>query len=207
MEFLTVALLHFFAVSSPGPDFVLVTRQSLRSGRRAALLTSLGIGSGILIHSLAAITGLTLIISSQPFLFLCLKILASLYILYLGIMSVLTPSHTFKSSEASVGRFFNSFVIGFLTNVLNPKAIIFFITLFSIILDSSTTRLVLGLYGLYMALATFVWFVMISFIFTNKNLTNRYMSSIPVFEKITGVILILIAIQIFIYELPQIYGQ
>ena len=64
-EFITVVLLHMFAVMSPGPDFFLITRQSLRYGRQVAIWSALGIGSGILVHSLMAITGILLLITSN----------------------------------------------------------------------------------------------------------------------------------------------
>jgi len=205
MEFFTVALLHFFAVSSPGPDFILVTRQAIKLGRKAAIYTSLGIGIGILIHSLAAITGLTLLISSNPYLFLCMKLAASLYLFYLGLMSIIQTSETGKDIATRDSSELNSFLIGFITNVLNPKAIIFFVTLFSIVLNNSTSAALLTFYGLYMSAATFLWFLLISYVFTNKNLIEKYFYVLPAFEKIIGILLIIIASQIFIYELPNLY--
>ena len=205
MEFFTVALLHFFAVSSPGPDFILVTRQAIKLGRKAAIYTSLGIGIGILIHSLAAIMGLTLIISSNPYLFLCMKLAASLYLFYLGLMSIIQTSETGNEIESRDSSELNSFLIGFITNVLNPKAIIFFVTLFSIVLNNSTSAAFLTIYGLYMSAATFLWFLLISYVFTNKNLIEKYFYVLPAFEKIIGILLIIIASQIFIYELPNLY--
>ena len=205
MEFFTVALLHFFAVSSPGPDFILVTRQAIKLGRKAAIYTSLGIGIGILIHSLAAITGLTLLISSNPYLFLCMKLAASLYLFYLGLMSIIQTSETAKDISTRDSSELNSFLIGFITNVLNPKAIIFFVTLFSIVLNNSTSAALLTFYGLYMSAATFLWFLLISYVFTNKNLIEKYFYVLPAFEKIIGILLIIIASQIFIYELPNLY--
>jgi threonine/homoserine/homoserine lactone efflux protein len=205
MEFFTVALLHFFAVSSPGPDFILVTRQAIKLGRKAAIYTSLGIGIGILIHSLAAITGLTLIISSNPYFFLCMKLAASLYLFYLGLMSIIQTSETGNEIESRDSSELNSFLIGFITNVLNPKAIIFFVTLFSIVLNNSTSAALLTIYGLYMSAATFLWFLLISYVFTNKNLIEKYFYVLPAFEKIIGILLIIIASQIFIYELPNLY--
>jgi len=205
MEFFTVALLHFFAVSSPGPDFILVTRQAIKLGRKAAIYTSLGIGIGILIHSLAAITGLTLLISSNPYLFLCMKLAASLYLFYLGLMSIIQTSETGKDISTRDSSELNSFLIGFITNVLNPKAIIFFVTLFSIVLNNSTSAALLTFYGLYMSAATFLWFLLISYVFTNKNLIEKYFYVLPAFEKIIGILLIIIASQIFIYELPNLY--
>jgi len=205
MEFFTVALLHFFAVSSPGPDFILVTRQAIKLGRKAAIYTSLGIGIGILIHSLAAITGLTLLISSNPYLFLCMKLAASLYLFYLGLMSIIQTSETGNDIATKDSSELNSFLIGFITNVLNPKAIIFFVTLFSIVLNNSTSAALLTFYGLYMSAATFLWFLLISYVFTNKNLIEKYFYVLPAFEKIIGILLIIIASQIFIYELPNLY--
>jgi len=205
MEFFTVALLHFFAVSSPGPDFILVTRQAIKLGRKAAIYTSLGIGIGILIHSLAAITGLTLLISSNPYLFLCMKLAASLYLFYLGLMSIIQTSETGNDIATRDSSELNSFLIGFITNVLNPKAIIFFVTLFSIVLNNSTSAALLTFYGLYMSAATFLWFLLISYVFTNKNLIEKYFYVLPAFEKIIGILLIIIASQIFIYELPNLY--
>ena len=207
MEFLTIAILHFFAVSSPGPDFIIVTRQSIRSGRTAAIFTSLGIASGILVHSFAAMTGLTYIISSNPLVFLYLKIIASIYLGYLGFISIFNSSSiTQYTSDQSTSNqnFLYSYRIGFITNVLNPKAILFFITVFSIVVDSSTSVLSLGIYGAYMSIATFIWFTFISYIFTNTTLINKYRNSLPIFEKILGCILLLIASQILLYELPKL---
>ena len=207
MEFLTIAILHFFAVSSPGPDFIIVTRQSIRSGRTAAIFTSLGIASGILVHSFAAITGLTYIISSNPLVFLYLKIIASIYLGYLGFISIFNSSsitqYTSNQSTSDL-NFLYSYRIGFITNILNPKAILFFITVFSIVVDSSTSVLSLGIYGAYMSIATFIWFTFVSYIFTNTTLINKYRNSLPIFEKILGCILLLIASQILLYELPKL---
>ena len=207
MEFLTIAILHFFAVSSPGPDFIIVTRQSIRSGRTAAIFTSLGIASGILVHSFAAMTGLTYIISSNPLVFLYLKIMASIYLGYLGFISIFNSSsitqYTSNQSTSDL-NFLYSYRIGFITNILNPKAILFFITVFSIVVDSSTSVLSLGIYGAYMSIATFIWFIFVSYIFTNTTLINKYRNSLPIFEKILGCILLLIASQILLYELPKL---
>ena len=207
MEFLTIAILHFFAVSSPGPDYIIVTRQSVRSGRAAALYTSLGIAFGILVHCFAAMTGLTYIISSNPFIFLCLKIIAACYLGYLGFISIFnsnTDVDDHIESPVLTSDYLYSFRMGFITNVLNPKAILFFITVFSIVLDSSTSLILLSLYGTYMSLATFVWFAFISYLFTNHEIVKKYGKFSSKFEKILGCVLLLIAFQIILYELPNL---
>ena len=195
LEFLTIAILHLFAVASPGPDFLLVTRQCLRFDRTVAIWASAGIATGILFHSFIAITGVTLIISSNPEVFRWLKVLASIYIAYLGYLSIFKSSTSVsdegkKDNENYVG----SFTLGLITNILNPKAILFFITVFTAVVDASTTRLLLGLYGLYMSITTFIWFTGISYIFSNQRLRDRYKQFIPFFEKGIGMVLIIIAL-------------
>jgi threonine/homoserine/homoserine lactone efflux protein len=195
LEFLTIAILHLFAVASPGPDFLLVTRQCLRFDRTVAIWASAGIATGILFHSFIAITGVTLIISSNPEVFKWLKVLASIYIAYLGYLSIFKSSTTVNDEDKKDNEnYVGSFTLGLITNILNPKAILFFITVFTAVVDVSTTRLLLGLYGLYMSITTFIWFTGISYIFSNQRLRDRYKQFIPFFEKGIGIVLIIIAL-------------
>jgi threonine/homoserine/homoserine lactone efflux protein len=75
---------------------------------------------------------------------------------------------------------------------------------FSIVLDSSSSLVLLTLYGTYMSLATFVWFAFVSYLFTNPEIVKKYGKFSSKFEKILGYILLLIASQILLYEIPKI---
>ena len=87
-EFLTIAVAHLFAVASPGPDFAVVTRQSVTGGTKAGLWTSFGVAVGILLHVGYCILGVALIVSQSPTLFNAMKYIAALYLFYLGAQSV-----------------------------------------------------------------------------------------------------------------------
>ena len=201
MEFFTVAILHLFAVASPGPDFALVTRQSLRYNRKVAIWTSLGIGVGILFHSLLAITGLVLLITSNELFSTILKIIGSFYLLYLGVHSILDSKGLGKVEQENTNTDkFNGFLAGLITNVTNIKAILFFVTVFSVVIGTGN-NLYLLLYGAYMALATFIWFSIISYVFTGKGFKNKFSSFLGLFEKIIGFVLILLSLQILIYQI------
>ena len=201
MEFFTVAILHLFAVASPGPDFALVTRQSLRYNRKVAIWTSLGIGVGILFHSLLAITGLVLLITSNELFSTILKIIGSFYLLYLGVNSILGSKGLGNIEQENTNTDkFNGFLAGLITNVTNIKAILFFITVFSVVIGTGN-NLYLLLYGAYMALATFVWFSIISYVFTSEGFKNKFSSFLGIFEKIIGFVLILLSLQILIYQI------
>lgn len=200
--FLTIAVLHLFAVASPGPDFILVSRQCLRYGRRIAIWTSLGIAIGILFHVALSLTGLSILLQNQPDLFWYIKLLASLYIGYLGIVSLVSKSSNKLVEDATVqaGNQLRSVTTGLLTNVLNPKALIFFITVFAVAINKETGIFVKSLLGIYMSVATFIWFALVSILLTNKKAIERFKKAIPLLEKVTGFFLLLIAIQILFQQ-------
>ncbi len=197
-EFLTVVLLHLFAVMSPGPDYVLVTRQSIRYGRRVALWSSGGIGFGILFHSLLAVTGILFFIASNNFYLIFLKLICSAYLLYLGISSIINTSN-FDQNRVKDDKWSdaNGFVAGLLTNITNVKALLFFITLFGVVLDSQSQGNLI-LYGIYMAFATFVWFSLVSYIFTSDIFKSQFFKFFKFFEKFLGVVLVIIALQLVV---------
>ena len=200
--FLTIAVLHLFAVASPGPDFILVSRQCLRYGRRIAIWTSLGIAIGILFHVALSLTGLSILLQNQPDLFWYIKLLASLYIGYLGIVSLVSKSSNKLVEDATgqAGNQLRSVTTGLLTNVLNPKALIFFITVFAVAINEETGIFVKILLGIYMSVATFIWFALVSILLTNKKAIERFKKAIPLLEKVTGFFLLLIAIQILFQQ-------
>ena len=89
-QFLTVAVAHMLAVASPGPDFAMVLRQSLAHGRRAAIWTSIGIGSAILLHVTYAVLGIGILLRESPFLFTAVKFLAAAYLAWIGAKALRT---------------------------------------------------------------------------------------------------------------------
>ena len=200
--FLTVALLHLFAVVSPGPDFVLISRQSFRYGRRIAIWTSVGIAIGILFHVALSLTGLSLLLQNKPDLFWYLKLAAALYIGYLGLASLISrgPINLQNNFADEERRYLKSISTGFLTNALNPKAFIFFITVFTLVINEDTEIFIKSLLGIYMSMATFIWFTFMSILLTNEKATERFENFIPWLEKITGLFLLILAIQIIFRE-------
>ncbi len=199
-EFLTVVFLHLFAVMSPGPDYVLISRQSIRYGRKIALWSAGGIGVGILFHSVLAATGILLLIASNDFYLSILKLICCSYLLYLGISSIVNTSD-FNQTSLQKNRWSSSggFLVGLLTNITNIKALLFFITLFGVVLNTQHKEILL-IYGIYMAIATFIWFAFISFIFTSDIFRSRFIDYFKFFEKLLGVVLIMIAVQIILVE-------
>ena len=124
-QFLTVALAHLFAVISPGPDFVLITRQSFLYGRKTSIYTALGIASGILVHVIYCIIGLNFLLNNDSVLFY-LRLFSSIYLIYLGMISLLSKKNipiNKIDEKAEIPKIspMVAYRDGFITNVLNIK--------------------------------------------------------------------------------------
>jgi len=201
-EFLAIAIAHLFAVASPGPDFAIVTRQSVMAGTRIGIWTSLGVGAGILVHVSYCILGVALLLTRYEQLFNLMKLLAAGYLCFLGVQSIresLRPQLAVSSTDSVSAEPGRAFWSGFLTNGLNPKATLFFLALFTVVIDIETPTSVQIAYGLYLALATFAWFAMLSTVLGRQQVRDFMLRAGVWFERGMGIILILLAIQIVVF--------
>ncbi len=199
-EFVTIAVVHLLAVASPGPDFAVVFRESLLHGRRAAVITSIGVGLGILVHVTYALLGVALLIAETPAVFTALKYVGAAYLAWIGFKGLRATRAGKPDAGAQVHAptpsAWQSFRLGFLTNALNPKATLFFLALFSVIIAASTPNLVRGIYGAYMAIATAAWFSLLSFLLGSRSVRELFANYSHWVERGMGVLLIGLAIQL-----------
>lgn len=200
-EFLTLALIHFLAVILPGPDFIVTVRQSTFYGHRIGCMTALGIGCGISVHVLYTLMGVGLILSQNQSFMIIFQIIGAFYLLYLGWNCLKSGSKPIELnfSEASSPTQMTSvkaFIMGFLTNALNPKATIFFLAIFTSIVSTATPLGIQIFYGGWMCLVNALWFVGVSLIFTRANIRAGFLKYNGVLEKIMGVLLAGIALRL-----------
>ena len=171
MMFFSAALAHLLAVMSPGPDTAIIFHQSFTNGRVQGILTALGIGFGIFIHCFFAISGISLLIYSSDEAKFFIKCMGAIYLLYLGISFFISKKSS-KTDESKV-LFKNPFIIGFVTNLLNVKAFLFTVSLFSFInLDSNT--LMSLIYLLYFPIITAAWFSFVSYALTHQSMGDIF---------------------------------
>nr|WP_242630775.1 LysE family transporter [Stutzerimonas stutzeri] len=194
MEFMTVALVHLLAVASPGPDFAVVVRESVAQGRRAGSWTALGVGCGIFVHVAYSLLGIGLIVSQSIVLFNLFKWLATAYLVYLGWRALRARPMNLEAidgTNAPVARSaWRAFVIGFVTNGLNPKATLFFLSLFTVVISPDTPLLVQAGYGLYLAGATALWFLLVAWLFSRGRVRAGFARMGHWFDRLTGAVLI-----------------
>lgn len=203
-EFLLVAGAHLVAVASPGPDFALVLRQSITHGRRTAIWTSVGIGTGILVHVSYSLLGLGLLLKSSELWFNALKYAGAGYLAWIGVVALRTKpaagDGVMPVPTATPGRH-GAFITGFLVNVLNPKAALFFIALFSVVINPQTPRLVQAVYGGWMAVATMAWFSFVSLVFTRETVRRTFLRTGHWFERAMGGLLLVLAARLALVTL------
>lgn len=200
-EFLGLMAVFSIMIVSPGADFAIVVRQSIVHGRRSAIMTSLGIGSSLLFHISYTVLGLGLLVSKSLLLFGLLKWAGAAYLVYLGIKALRAPVmeapadvvDNVPQKKISDGR---SFLMGFVTNALNPKAVLFFLSLFSALVSHETPVLIQAGYGVFMALALIAWFVAVSTFFTLQSVRDRFISWGKWFNRVTGMVFIGLGIKL-----------
>ena len=130
------SILAFIGIASlltilPGADMALVAKVTLLDGRRAAFFTSLGICAGLPVHATASALGLSLILATSAEAFAVVKLAGAAYLTYLGVRTIrdsLRPSADPLVTAASARSRRAAFTQGFLSNVLNPKVALFYLT-------------------------------------------------------------------------------
>jgi len=203
-EFLLIVIAHFFAVASPGPDFAVVLKQSVQQGKRNALWTSAGVGGAILLHIAYCVMGVALILSQSPSLFMALKYVAGAYLAYLGIQALraakpgASSTNDIDNQTAPEESIWVAFRRGFFTNALNPKATLFFMSLFTLVISQTTPVSVQIGYGIYMALATWAWFSALSLVLSKACVRDFFQQRGYWFDRGIGVILIALAVRVVI---------
>ena len=211
LEFITIAGVHLIAVASPGPDFAIVLKQVINQGRRAAIFSSVGIGLGIMLHVMYSILGLSLLIKNTPMLYTIMLYAAAGYLFYIGVLALRSqPSESAvialndnglasRSGSKSEQSIWQAFRLGFVTNGLNPKATLFFLSLFSVVVAPTTNDAVRWGYGVYLAVATGIWFITLSVLLTTSHIEQYLQQYRHVIDRLMGVVLIVLAISLVLF--------
>ncbi|MEX1180263.1 MAG: LysE family transporter [Cucumibacter sp.] len=200
LEYAALMLAFGIGAISPGPDFAMVLRQSIAHGRRAAIITSAGIASAILVHGAYTVLGIGLIVAQSLVAFTVLKFVGAAYLVWLGILALRAPPpQPPEGLDGSARRPMSApraFGIGFLTNLLNPKAVLFFLSLFTTLVAAATPSVTKGFYVASMSLMLFCWFALVSLFFTTARIRAGFYRMGQWFNRATGAALIFLAITV-----------
>ncbi len=180
MEITSYIILGLLIVVSPGADFVLVLKNSLNNGRKIGVLTGLGIGIGVCIHVTYSTLGIGHLLSQNAIMFSVIKYAGAAYLIYLGITGIFCSKLTFDRETVYISQPNDNakryFIQGFLCNVLNPKTMLFFLSIFSQLIspDNDNSSSFALMYGLYISVLHILWFCLVAFLVTSEKVLSTF---------------------------------
>lgn len=190
-EWIAVITITLLAVISPGPDFAMVTRNSLMLSRRAGVLTALGIGLGVLVHVTYTLVGVGLLIQQSLWLFNAIKLAGAAYLVYLGV-KMLRAKPGGKQADGAVAPLSDMAALrtGFLTNALNPKTTVFIVSLFMQVVRPDTPLAMQVGYGAFISAAHMAWFALVALCFSAGAVRLRLLTLRHWIDRIFGGMLV-----------------
>ncbi|NMH72874.1 LysE family translocator [Bacillus sp. RO2] len=195
-NFFLFVVMSVLLIILPGPDTAIATKNTLSAGRIGGFKTVLGTFCAILIHTIAAVVGLSAIIVKSAFLFSVFKYVGAVYLVYLGVKTIWALRNKkeeipMNSNVANKFKNQSHFKQGFLTNMLNPKVAVFFLTFLPQFVDPGTNTIgPFLLMGVTYAILTAIWFVLYIYLVDQISAFMKRPRTTTVIESITGIVLI-----------------
>ncbi|CAH0524223.1 LysE family translocator [Vibrio hippocampi] len=212
---ITLMLVHIIGLMSPGPDFALVVQNTAKYGRVTGVYIALGLSIGILIHSTLSLTGISFVIQQSPNLYLLLQIAGGSYLTYLGIgalRSVLVKPTGGERSDSNNAQVLitnqsQALFRGLTTNLLNPKALVFFVSLMSSLIPTTMPVLGKGLAIGLLWVLSFFWFAFLAWALSTQRVQRKLAHLTGYIDAICGVMFCALGLIILVKTLmPEITG-
>ena len=186
----TLIFIHFCALITPGPDFFLVSQTAISRSRKQSMFVVLGITAGVMFWAFLALMGLNIIFEKMVWLKQVMLVVGGIYLCWLGFQMLKsafskktdTPQHQFELPQSNL-RFF---LKGFLTNLSNPKAVIYFGSVFSVFLANPNLDGVHSLLFVIVSVETLVWFSFVAFVFSLPSFKAAYQNAAKWIDGISG---------------------
>lgn len=194
------------ALASPGPDFVMAVRNSVLYSRKTGIFTALGLSLGVAVHVSYCLAGLAFVISQSVLLFNVIKTVGALYLFYVGFQAL--RSKGFQPEEVDGGvrqrpamTSMAALGSGFVTNVFNPKATLFFLALFTQILDPHILLAQKIVYGLTCVAMTALWFSLVATVLTAPKIKATFLCFSKWIDRICGGVFIALGLKLAVAKL------
>ncbi|ARU95567.1 threonine export protein RhtC [Tatumella citrea] len=181
MSFLTLALVHLLALMSPGPDFFFISQTAISRSSREALMGVLGVTLGVAVWAAVALLGLNLLLEKMAWLHQVIMLGGGLYLLWMGYQLLraarrqhLQPQEQQIQPETGLAKQGRTFLKGLLTNLSNPKVVIYFGSVFSLFVGNDVSSL--QRWGIYLLilLETLGWFMLVATVFALPWMRRKY---------------------------------
>jgi threonine efflux protein len=184
---LVLLAVDFLAAMTPGPNFFLVSQLALSSGRKNGAATVLGILTGNIIWATAVALGLGALFSIVPFLYRTLKLAGGIYLIYLGTKLWSEGNRAVEETQPELTR--NAYVRGFTTTMVNPKCLLYFGSVFTLLLRPTTPPSVWLVAILIVAFNTLLWYGTVAALFSHERARRAYRSLHVRINRVAGGVL------------------
>ena len=207
MEFfitwMILASVQLAATLSPGPAFAVTVKNALAYNRRAGVITAVGLGFGVGAHVIFVLTGLAVILSQSVIVFNIIKYAGAAYLIYIGFKGLRAKKaenadepQTDTQPHYKTMSDLKALQIGFLTNLLNPKAVVFFTAVFTQFIGAETSFWALIMFGLTAVAIEMGWFATLSTILTTPQVKARFTSFAHWIDRVCGGLLMALGIRL-----------
>lgn len=200
IQLMSFIFLNLIAMISPGPDFAIVTKYGLSGCRKSAIAASLGVATALIIHVVYCVSGVALILSSSPKLLLILRFVGGAYLLYLGIKTLMSVG---KEETVTKSQTKNAFTAGFFCNLLNPKATVFLLSLFSQFASFMNTFSMKLTYAASIPILAVVYFTALSIFITHVRFLSFFLRIKKYFVSLMGAFLVILGLVGFITSIKS----
>ena len=178
----TVCLL---GAMSPGPSMAVVINNAILKGRYNGILTSIGHGMGIAVYATIAVLGLGLLIKTNIFIFNGLKILSIIFLIFIGIKSILNKEKL-NLDKKDIKENTISFLQGFFISILNPKIFVWFVAIYSQFM-SANNELIFNVYLISIAgIIDACWYIILTLVVTTATALSFFQTKLNIIQKIQG---------------------
>lgn len=179
-------------IMSPGPSFVLVARTSVARSRADGLATAVGMGVGGTLFAVLALLGLQAVLLSVPILYMALKIAGGAYLVYLAVMIWRGSKQTIdikgRTSEGE-SKVYQSFKVGLITQLSNPKTAIFYGSVFAALLPSELSYTIVLLLVLTIFILETSWYSVVALMLSSQSPRRIYLALKTNIDRIASVII------------------
>ncbi len=181
---------------SPGPSLALIIRNSTKYNRLGGIMSAVGHGLGMGIYAIFAVTGLSIIILTNIYIFKSIQITGIIFLFIFGILFIFQKNKELIIEDNQ--KKLNSFLQGFSISILNPKILIWFSAVFSQFVKSDSTFLINSILVITASAIDCIWYILVALIVTSYGLKDFFQKRINGIQKISGAVLVLISILLII---------
>ncbi len=189
--FLSIVATLSIGAMSPGPSFVMVSRIAVSRSRRDGLAAALGMGLGGVTFSILALAGLTALLSQFEWLYLALKIVGGVYLIYIAFRIWQGASEPLEMGETTMGTraVGRSFISAFLTQISNPKTIVVYASIFAALLPKTIPLELFVAVPLGVFAVEAGWYTIVAYAFSARHPRRIYLSAKRWIDRLAGTVM------------------